>query len=90
MAARIVDCHLATMARLGIGYDLLAHESDILRLHFWDRAFELLKESGAIRLETEGKSSGCWVLAMAGEAAEGAPRRRRSTKTRSSSARTAP
>jgi arginyl-tRNA synthetase len=73
VAARIVDCHLATMERLGIRYELLAHESDILRLHFWDRAFELLKGSGAIRLETEGKSSGCWVLAMAGEATEGAP-----------------
>ena len=64
VARRIVDCHLATMARLGIHYDLLAHESDILRLHFWDRAFELLKEKGAIRLETEGKSAGCWVLPM--------------------------
>jgi arginyl-tRNA synthetase len=64
VARRIVDCHLATMARLGIRYELLAHESDILRLHFWDRAFELLKEKGAIRLETEGKSAGCWVLPM--------------------------
>ena len=64
VARRIVDCHLASMARLGIRYDLLAHESDILRLHFWDRAFELLKEKGAIRLETEGKSAGCWVLPM--------------------------
>jgi arginyl-tRNA synthetase len=64
VARRIVDCHLATMARLGIGYDLLAHESDILRLHFWNRAFELLKERGAVRLETEGKSAGCWVLPM--------------------------
>jgi arginyl-tRNA synthetase len=64
IAARIVDCHLATMERLGIRYDLLAHESDILRLHFWDRAFELLKESGAIRLESEGKNAGCWVLSM--------------------------
>jgi len=67
VAARIVDCHLATMERLGIRYDLLAHESDILRLHFWDRAFELLKGSGAIRLETDGKSKGCWVLAMGTE-----------------------
>ncbi|HEY6546478.1 MAG TPA: arginine--tRNA ligase [Vicinamibacteria bacterium] len=66
VAARIVDCHLATMARLGIHYDLLAHESDILRLHFWDRAFELLKQSGAIRLEEAGKNKGCWVLAMGG------------------------
>jgi len=78
VAGRIVDCHLATMARLGIRYDLLAHESDILRLHFWDRAFELLKEKGAIRLETEGKNAGCWVLPMEGDAGlvekpEGAP-----------------
>jgi arginyl-tRNA synthetase len=59
------------MERLGIRYDLLAHESDILRLHFWNRAFELLKESGVIRLETEGKNAGCWVLPM-GEGDEGA------------------
>ena len=65
VARRIVDCHLATMARLGIRYELLAHESDILRLHFWDRAFELLREKGAVRLETEGKNQGCWVLPMA-------------------------
>ncbi|HKC14113.1 MAG TPA: arginine--tRNA ligase, partial [Vicinamibacteria bacterium] len=71
VAARIVDCHLATMERLGIRYDLLAHESDILRLHFWDRAFALLKEAGAIRFENEGKNKGCWVLTMGGEAEEG-------------------
>ena len=64
IAAAIVERHLATMERLGIRYDLLAHESDVLRLHFWDRAFALLKESGAIRLETEGKMAGCWVLSM--------------------------
>jgi arginyl-tRNA synthetase len=68
VAARIVDCHLATMERIGIRYELLAHESDILRLHFWDRAFTLLKEKGAIRLEPEGKNAGCWVLSMDPEA----------------------
>jgi len=69
VARRIVDCHLATMARLGIHYELLAHERDILRLNFWNRAFELLREQGAIRLETTGKNQGCWVLPMAeGEA----------------------
>jgi arginyl-tRNA synthetase len=72
IAARIVDCHLATMERLGIRYDLLAHESDILQQHFWDRAFQLLKESGAIRLESEGKNAGCWVLSMAREDASDA------------------
>jgi arginyl-tRNA synthetase len=69
VAARIVECHLDTMARLGIRYDLLAHESDILHLHFWERTFELLKASGAIRLEAEGKAKGCWVLAMKAEGA---------------------
>jgi arginyl-tRNA synthetase len=71
VAARIVECHLATMARLGIRYDLLAHESDILRLHFWNRAFELLRDKAAIRLETDGRNAGCWVLPM-GEGDAGA------------------
>jgi arginyl-tRNA synthetase len=70
VAARIVECHLATMERLGIRYDLLAHESDILRLHFWDRAFEQLKKAEAIRLETEGKNAGCWVLTMESDGAD--------------------
>jgi arginyl-tRNA synthetase len=70
VADAIVACHLRTMNRLGIRYDLLAHESDILRLHFWDRAFDLLKQKGAIRLETEGKSAGCWVLSMESEGAD--------------------
>jgi arginyl-tRNA synthetase len=70
VADRIVAAHLATMARLDIRYELLAHESDILRLHFWDRAFELLKQSGALRLESEGKNQGCWVLAMEGDGAD--------------------
>ncbi len=70
VAQRIVAAHLLTMSRLGIRYDLLAHESDILRLHFWNRAFELLKQSGALRLESEGKNAGCWVLTMEGDAAD--------------------
>jgi len=60
-----VRCHLATMARLGVAYDVLPHESDILHLGFWARAFELLKEAGAIRLETDGKNNGCWVMSLA-------------------------
>lgn len=62
ISSRIVDCHLATMARLDISYDLLARESDILSMHFWSRAFELLKASGTIVYETEGRNKGCWVI----------------------------
>lgn len=62
IATHIVKCHLATMARLDISYDLLARESDILHLHFWTRAFELLKSNEAIHLESEGRNKGCWVM----------------------------
>jgi arginyl-tRNA synthetase len=62
ISSRIVDCHLETMARLDISYDLLARESEILHLHFWAHAFEKLKASGAIVFETEGRNKGCWVM----------------------------
>lgn len=62
VADAIVTCHLNTMARLDIHYDLLARESEILHLKFWDIAFEMLKKSGAIHLAESGKMKGCWVL----------------------------
>jgi arginyl-tRNA synthetase len=62
VATRNVECILNTMERLGIRYDLLARESEILHLHFWERAFELMKSEGVIRLETEGRHAGCWVM----------------------------
>ncbi|MCS7316135.1 MAG: arginine--tRNA ligase [Bryobacterales bacterium] len=68
----ILRAHLATMWRLDIVYDVLPRESEILRLKFWARAFELLRERGVIHYQTEGKNAGCWVMpaaAFAGEAA---------------------
>ena len=62
VATRNVECILDTMERLDIRYDLLARESDILHLHFWERAFELMKKAGVIRYETEGRHAGCWVM----------------------------
>jgi len=62
IADRIVRRHLQTMARLDIGYDLLTWEGDILRLHFWTHAFEFLKRTGAVFLQTDGKLKGCWVM----------------------------
>src|SRR5688572_13717124 len=62
IAERVVRKHLETMARLNIGYDLLTWEGDILRLHFWTHAFEFLKQTGAVFLQTEGKLKGCWVM----------------------------
>ena len=62
VADAIVECHLNTMERLGVVYDVLPRESEILHLQFWAKAFEQLKEKQAIYLETEGKNKGCWVM----------------------------
>ncbi len=70
VADAIVGCHLRTMARLDIHYDLLARESEILHLKFWDAAFEMLKKSGAIHLATSGKMAGCWIMPWKEEKAE--------------------
>jgi arginyl-tRNA synthetase len=62
VADAVVEAHLATMLRLGVEYDVLPRESEILHLRFWAAAFKLLKERKAIYLETEGKNVGCWVM----------------------------
>jgi arginyl-tRNA synthetase len=73
VSTAIVHCHLKTLDRLGIDYDLLARESDVLHLKFWESAFELLKQRDAIQLVTAGKNAGCWVMQLPSdkEAAEG-------------------
>ncbi len=62
IAEAIVRCHLRTMARLHIDYDLLSWEGDILRLQFWAKAFEILKRNGTVYLQPDGKLQGCWVM----------------------------
>ena len=64
IAPAVVRCHLATMERLGIEYDLLPRESEILHLKFWEAAFELLKQRNAIHLAASGKNAGCWVMRL--------------------------
>ena len=64
VSRRIVRAHLATMGRIGIGYDVLPCESSILHMKFWDRAFVLLKERAAIHLSDEGVNKGCWVMKL--------------------------
>src|SRR5580704_14649492 len=73
VSTAIVECHLRTLDRLGIDYDLLSRESEILNLKFWDAAFEMLKQRGAIQYATSGKNAGCWVMQLSSdkEAAEG-------------------
>jgi len=64
LTSRIVDCHLRTMARAGIHYDLLTWESDIIERGFLRHALDLLLERGVIRKVESGALAGCWVLPL--------------------------
>lgn len=71
ISTRVLNCHLDTMDRLNIRYDVLPRESDILHLHFWELAFEILKQKGVIVYEAEGRNRGCWVMKAEGQGGEG-------------------
>ena len=66
ISTAVLRRHLETMDRLDIEYDFLPRESEILHLHFWDAAFQKLKDAGVLTYETEGKNKGCWVMRRAG------------------------
>jgi arginyl-tRNA synthetase len=65
VSTAVLRRHLETMLRLGIEYDFLPRESEILHLKFWDLAFAQLKDKGVLYFETEGKNKGCWVMRRA-------------------------
>lgn len=67
VATRIVQSHLQTMLRIGVRYDLLPRESEILHLRFWEHAFQQLKQRKAIHLVSEGPNAGCWVMRLPGD-----------------------
>ncbi len=70
VSTAVLRRHLETMQRLGIEYDFLPRESEILSLHFWDAARTLMIERGVLYQETEGKNRGCWVMRRAGTEGE--------------------
>ncbi len=72
LSTAVLRRHLETMLRLGIEYDFLPRESEILHLKFWDMAFTQLKAKGVLSFETEGKNQGCWVMQRASAAEEDA------------------
>jgi arginyl-tRNA synthetase len=64
---RIIKEQLKTCWRFGARYDLFIYESDIIHSNLWSTVFESLKKKGIVRLETEGKLEGCWVVTVEGE-----------------------
>ena len=66
ISTAVLRRHLETMLRLGIEYDFLPRESEILHLKFWEAAFDQLKKTGVLYFENEGKNKGCWVMRRPG------------------------
>jgi arginyl-tRNA synthetase len=67
ISRRILKEHLQTMQRLGVTYDLLACESDIIKLKFWESAFNLLRKKKAAYFVDSGRHKGCWVMKLDGK-----------------------
>ena len=65
ISTSVLRRHLETMQRLGIEYDFLPRESEILSLHFWDAARSLMIEKDVLYQETAGKNKDCWVMKRA-------------------------
>jgi len=70
ISTAVLRRHLDTMLRLGIAYDFLPRESEILHLKFWEAAFEKLKQTGVLYFENEGRNKGCWVMNRGGTSTE--------------------
>jgi len=59
---RVLESQLETCWNLGVFYDCLNFESQIIRSGLWRKIFEKLKELSLVVFETEGKNEGCWVI----------------------------
>jgi arginyl-tRNA synthetase len=59
---RVLEGQLETCWNLGVTYDCLNFESQIIRSGLWSKIFEKLKEMKLVEFENEGKNTGCWVI----------------------------
>lgn len=59
---RVLTGQLETCWNLGVTYDCLNFESQIIRSGLWNKIFEKLKEMNLVEFENEGKNAGCWVI----------------------------
>lgn len=59
---RVLSAQLETCWNLGVFYDCLNFESQIIRSGLWAKIFEKLKNMKLIEFEKDGKNEGCWVI----------------------------
>ncbi len=64
---RVLDEQLKTVWNLGVFYDCLNFESQIIHSKLWEKIFEKLKSDNQIKFEESGDNAGCWVIPAEGE-----------------------
>tara|TARA_B100000686_G_scaffold334275_1_gene401311 strand:+ start:808 stop:2703 length:1896 start_codon:yes stop_codon:yes gene_type:complete len=64
---RVLAEQLKTVWDLGVFYDCLNFESQIIHSKLWEKIFEKLKSENQIKYEESGDNSGCWIIPAEGE-----------------------
>ena len=64
---KVLNEQLKTVWNLGVFYDCLNFESQIIHSKLWETIFEKLKSDNQIKYEDVGDNAGCWVIPADGE-----------------------
>jgi arginyl-tRNA synthetase len=64
---KVLNEQLKTVWNLGVFYDCLNFESQIIHSKLWETIFEKLKSDNQIKYEDTGDNAGCWVIPADGE-----------------------
>ena len=64
---KVLNEQLKTVWNLGVFYDCLNFESQIIHSKLWETIFEKLKFDNQIKYEDDGDNAGCWVIPTDGE-----------------------
>ena len=64
---KVLNEQLKTVWNLGVFYDCLNFESQIIHSKLWEKIFEKLKFENQIKYEEAGDNAGCWVIPAEGE-----------------------
>lgn len=62
ISREVLKDHIRVMAEIGINYDLLVRERDIIELDFFAEAADILKRKGIMYLSEDPEKQGCWVI----------------------------
>ena len=64
---KVLNEQLKTVWNLGVFYDCLNFESQIIHSKLWEKIFEKLKSDHQIKYDDSGDNAGCWVIPAEGE-----------------------